>query len=125
MKHHSIRKHLFALFSMALLIVCVLSVASASTLKSSLYFTKVETYSLKTSTFDLGAVTLKGKATKGTSSTAYWHMKFAGRSSGNLPTNNNTYNFRTTVVVSSNTYGAFNTYPDAGYITGSILCYQD
>ena len=122
---HSIQKHLFTLCAMALLIVCVLSVASASTLKSSLYFTKVETYSLKTSTFDLGAVTLKGKATKGTSSTAYWHMKFAGRSSGNLPTNNNTYNFTTTVAVSSNTYGAFNTYPDAGYITGSILCYQD
>ena len=122
---HSIQKHLFTLCAMALLIVCVLSVASASTLKSSLYFTNVETYSLKTSTFDLGAVTLKGKATKGTSSTAYWHMKFAGRSSGNLPTNNNTYNFTTTVAVSSNTYGAFNTYPDAGYITGSILCYQD
>ncbi len=125
MKHHSIRNHLFALFSMALLIVCVLSVASASTLKSSLYFTNVETYSLKTSTFDLGTVRLRGTATKGTSSTAYWHMKFAGRSSGNLPTNNKTYNFTTTVVVSSNTYGAFNTYPDAGYITGSILCYQD
>ena len=125
MKHHSIRNHLFALFSMALLIVCVLSVASASTLKSSLYFTNVETYSLKTSTFDLGTVTLRGKATKGTSSTPYWHMKFAGRSSGNLPTNNKTYIFRTTVIASRNTYGAYNTYPDAGYITGSILCYQD
>ena len=121
---HSIRKHLFTLCAMALLIVCVLSVASASTLKSSLYFTNVETYSLKTGTFDLGTVTLRGKATKGTSSTAYWHMKFAGSSSGNLPTNNKAYNFTTTVAVSSNTYGAFNTYPDAGYITGSILCYQ-
>ena len=122
---HSIRNHLFTLCAMALLIVCVLSVASASTLKSSLYFTNVETYSLKTSTFDLGTVTLRGKATKGTSSTAYWHMKFAGRSSGNLPTNNKTYIFRTTVIASRNTYGAYNTYPDAGYITGSILCYQD
>ena len=127
MKHHSIRKHLYALFSMALLIVCVLSVASASTLKSSLYFTNMQYYSAKTTTFDVGyAVTLKGKATKNAGSLAdKWYMKFDSQVSTRMPTDGVVRSWKISELsIVKHTYQAVNPTPDDGFLTGSILCYQ-
>jgi hypothetical protein len=126
MKNKSARKYFMTLLAMALLVVCIISTASAATLKSSLYFNNVQTYAAKTSTFDIGYdVTLKGKATKNSGSLANtWYMKFSSRNSPNMYTDGIVRSWITSVSVSSNTYQAVNRYPDDGLISGSILCYQ-
>lgn len=121
------KKHLIACFALVLVVICLFGSASAAynTLKSSLYFNNVQYSSTKTSTFDKTTVQLSGRAQKNPgSSTVYWYMKFAGKSTEYLLTNNVVYNKIFTVSTTSNNYGAYNLYPDDGLISGSILCYQ-